>query len=951
MKVLQSVILSLSLTGVGLAQTQAINGSIRGRVTDPGGASVPQAKIDVLNSATGFTRTTETSGEGYFVIPNLPLGPYALTVQKTGFETQHHTDIRLDAGTEAVIDVQLKIGSVSTTVEVTGGAPVLEPSRVSTGRTIDQAEIDNLPLTSRNPYNFVIFQPGLSGHPNPELGIPRTLNTNGLLDRVNYQMDGMVDTETDRYGLRLFAISDVYVREVQTVSNSFAPEFGGTAGDIFNVITNSGSNLFHGEFSFIGRPPDWSARTILLASNKPNSSIDLHDYAFNAGGPIKKDKVFIFGAYEHLLRGTPVPVTIDPTAAAQIGIPASQLATAPTVQHVQFLDLRVDWQINPKHQVFFRYDYFRNEYPFNTANGGLNALSVGVDFHDRAHIGGIQLLSTFSPTALNELRASEPYRNEHHVADPITGTGPEITITGIANFGGTTAAGDRYGEKIPSFSDNFTKIQGAHTLKVGFAWQMNNDNQIGDVYSQYTFSSIANYLAAKSGASPFAYSTFATVLGVPGASYKSYYYDFYAQDTWQVRPNLTLIYGVRWDRFQAPAGEASAPFAWTQHFTTPNRDWAPRLGIAWQFTPKTVLRASSGLFYEAPPTNLWYNAFINDGSTRAFTDTFQPTTPNAPAFPNVFNFLPGATLPAIPSIFAVTPGFKNAYTINSSVQIERQFSQNDKIVVGYVNTGARDLGYERDMNLINPTGSLADGRPIFSTAINATTRLYPQFNGITLQDVGAVSNYNALVVSYTHRSAKGYELSANYTWSHAISDAPDANSFEQSLVIEDPYSRAYDRGNTLVNRPQAFNMSAVLAPAFHLSNGFMKRLANDNQLTILANLAVGDEQNETANLNLNNDPIGSAAQRPLYVGRDTLRTGGIYQVDMRYTRTLFRIHERIMPQLLVEANNLFNTKNVTTINTKATVNSLGVITAPPSLAPTSTVLEGRLVQLGIRVTW
>ncbi|MEI9973231.1 MAG: carboxypeptidase-like regulatory domain-containing protein [Ignavibacteriota bacterium] len=268
MKLFQRVILSLSLAGAGLAQTQAINGSIRGRVTDPGGSSVPLARVDVLNSATGYTRAVETGGEGYFVISNLPLGSYALTIAKPGFETERHTEIRLDAGTEAVIDIQLKVGAVTSTIEVTGGAPVLEPSRVSTGRTIDYAEIENLPLTSRNPYNFVIFQPGLSGHPNPELGIPRTLNTNGLLDRVNYQMDGMVDTETDRYGLRLFAVSDVYVREVQTVSNSFAPEFGGTAGDIFNVITNSGSNALHGEFSFIGRPPDWSARTILLASKQ-----------------------------------------------------------------------------------------------------------------------------------------------------------------------------------------------------------------------------------------------------------------------------------------------------------------------------------------------------------------------------------------------------------------------------------------------------------------------------------------------------------------------------------------------------------------------------------------------------------------------------------------------------------------------------------------------------------
>ena len=401
--------LALAVASVS-AQTQAINGTVRGRVSDPAGAAITRTTVSVTNTATGYTRDVDSNDEGYYVIPNLPLGTYNVTFKKEGFQTERHSNVILDAGTEAVLDVQLKVGSVSTTIEVTGGAPVLEPSRINTGRTITFEEVDNLPLSSRNPYNFIIFQPGLSGHPNPELGIPRTLNTNGLLDRINYQLDGMVDTESDRYGLRLFAISDIYVREVQTVSNSFAPEFGQTAGDIFNVISNSGTNSLHGEAYFIGRPPDAVARTILLAANKPNPSIDLHDWAFNLGGPVIKDKLFVFGAYEHLLRGTPVPVTIDPNAAAQIGLPPSQLETSPTVQHVQFLDLRVDWNINSKNQAFVRYDYFRNVYPFNTQNGGLNALSAGVDFQDRAHVGGLQLLTTFSPTALNEFRASEPWR-------------------------------------------------------------------------------------------------------------------------------------------------------------------------------------------------------------------------------------------------------------------------------------------------------------------------------------------------------------------------------------------------------------------------------------------------------------------------------------------------------------------------------------------------------------
>ena len=341
------------------AQTQAINGSIRGRVTDSASSAVPNANVKAANNDTGFSRALPSNDEGYFVIPNLPLGAYTVTVQKEGFETQRYTNVVLDAGTEAVLDVQMKVGQVTTTVEVSAGASLIEPSRVNTGRTIDHSEVDNLPLTSRNPYNFVIFQPGVSGHPNPELGIPRTINTNGLLDRINYQMDGMVNTESDRYGLRLFPISDIYVREVQTVSNSFAPEFGGTSGNIFNVITNSGSNQPHGEFYFIGRPTDASARTILLASNKPAPVIDLHDYAVNASGAIVKDKLFIFGGYEHLLRGLPSPNTINPTSAAQLGLDPSLLNTAPSVQHAQFLNLRADWIINSKHQVYVRYNYYR----------------------------------------------------------------------------------------------------------------------------------------------------------------------------------------------------------------------------------------------------------------------------------------------------------------------------------------------------------------------------------------------------------------------------------------------------------------------------------------------------------------------------------------------------------------------------------------------------------------
>ncbi|MBV9265681.1 MAG: carboxypeptidase regulatory-like domain-containing protein, partial [Acidobacteriaceae bacterium] len=366
------------------SQSQAINGSIRGQVTDQTGGPVANASVTIQNAATGFTRDSKTDKDGYYVFPNLPLGPYKVTIESPGFSPESHSGVILDAGTQAVIDAQLKVGTLSTAVEVTGGAPIVDPARVDVGRTITHEETSNLPLTSRNPYNFVLFQPGVSGHPNPELGIPRLLNTNGLVDHVSYQLDGTVDTETDRTGLRLFAIANSYVNEVQTVSSSFAPEFGRTAGDVYNVITQSGSNQFHGTVQFVGRPLDLVARPILATHTTPVPAAN--DFSANSGGRIIKDKLFFFASYEHIKRATPTPVTITTANAAAIGIPANLLATAQSVQHAQWVDVRFDWTINQNNQFFVRYNYFRNRYPFNTNDGGLYALDAASDFRDRAHV-------------------------------------------------------------------------------------------------------------------------------------------------------------------------------------------------------------------------------------------------------------------------------------------------------------------------------------------------------------------------------------------------------------------------------------------------------------------------------------------------------------------------------------------------------------------------------------
>jgi hypothetical protein len=811
----------------------------------------------------------------------------------------------------------------------------------------------------------------VSGHPNPENGIPRTVNTNGLVDRISYQLDGMVDTETDRYGLRLFAISDSYVDEVQTISNSAAPEFGNTAGVTFNVLTPKGTNQYHGLVQYIWRPKAASACPILqncVVGTKgyaPKPDLHVDDYVGRIGGPIKRDKLFFFSAYEKLKRANPMAVTITPANQAALissGVSPSVFNTAPSVQRAQWVNVRGDWNINSKNQAFVRYNYFRNNYPFNTNVGGLYALDAASDFLDRAHIIGAQLITTFTPNVLNEFRGSWPYRNQHHVTGPQTGAGPMITISGVVNgFGGTNAAGDKFQEKIPSFSDNVTLLHGNHSFKFGFGFQKNLDTQLADVYTQYTFASVAQWqaaVAAPSGSpAKINYSNVKASIGQPGAAYHSVFFDLFAQDTWQIRKNVLLSYGVRYDQYRAPTPPAGEPFIYTQKFRTPHGNFAPRLGIAYSPTATTVVRINAGIFYEATPTNSWYQPLYNNGAagTGSFIASVAGGTSCSPEFPNSPDQVPASCL-GTQSIFALAPNFKNEYVWNANLQVQQQLTKGDSLTLGYIMTNGRNMQFLRNMNLINPTSALADGRPVFSTSVSAATRLYPQFNNITLIDVGSNSSYNAMTVGYEHRMTSGLTVNGNYTWSHAINDTPEANTYEFSTPIEDPTNRKRDRGNSSINRPNSFTASAVYAPTVHFENRIATALANGNNLAVLANLSTGDQQTITVSQALNGDT--TATSRPLFVGRNTLRTPNIYQYDLRYTRAFGTYFERVKPQLLIEANNLLNRSNVTTINTTATVATtqptagsppIGTILTQPTLAPTSSVLEARILQFGLKI--
>ncbi len=938
-------------------QSQSINGTIRGQVSDASGAPIAGANVTVTNHDTGYVRQVTTDASGLYVAADLSLGTYTVAVQVTGFAPVSNSGVIIQAGTSAVVNETLQPGTVTAQVEVTADAPIVNAATFTIGTTIQPRETESIPLSSRNPYNFVLFQPGVSGIVNQELGIPNYVNSNGVPDHVNYQLDGMVDTETDQIGLRLFAVSQSYVNTVQNVSNSFAPEFGNTDGIIYNAITGSGTNSLHGNVQWIWRPSVVNSRIPLLAPTAPAPDSTLSNPSMNIGGPLIKNKLFYFGSYEYILRGEPTAITITPQHAQQIGLPASELGTAPEVEHAQFVDLRADWTVSAKNSFFVRYNYFRNEFPYNTNVGGLYALSAASNFHDRAHIIGAQFITAFSPNLLNEFRGDWPYRNEKHVNSPTTGPGPMVNISGVAEFNGTNVNGTVFQEKIPSFNDNVTWIKGSHTLKFGVGFQKPLLTQESPLYSEFTFGSLTAYENALPSAAgtknynPFGYSTLAVSIGHPGAGFHAYFFDFFAQDTWQFKKNILLSYGLRYDQYRAPSGlEAAAPFVYTQSFNTPLANFSPRVGVSWQVAPQTVVRANMGIFYLQTPTNTWYNPLFNNGGTNSLVATISSSSSCAPPYPQTITSVSGACLGS-QSITATTPNFKNEYTWNGSLQLTQQLARNDSLTLMYVLTNGRNIQFSRNMNLINPIGTLADGRPIFSSAVNANTRLYPQFNNITLQDVGSNSSYNALLVSYEHRWSQGFLMKANYTWAHAISDAPEVSDYDCDGVIEDPTNRDRDRGNSCIDRPNAFTLSSVYEPQAHGDSKWLNAIITNNQFTptIVAESGIPQSLIASSPAPLNGDSTANSYQRPLFVPRNSVRGPSIVQVDLRYTRTLGTWFEYLKPQLFAETNNIFNKhSNITTLNTTTITNSQGAVTTPASLAFQSTLLQARILQFGAK---
>src|SRR5713226_4104880 len=286
-----------------MSQAQSNAADLQGVVRDQNGAVVANASVTARNAGTNVSREATTNDDGFYKIVNLPPGNYEITVKAQNYKTAVVQSVNVTVGQTANQDIPLEVGEISATVTVTTAAPnIVETTGTAVASTVDQQRIENLPINERNYLSFALIASTVGRDNGRPIGpAPTTgLNFGGQRGRSNLvQVDGADNTDNAVNASRS-TVSQEAVQEFQVVTNSFAPEFGRSAGGVVNVVTKGGTNDWRGNLFGFLRHKSFQARNAFAPIAKP--PFTRAQYGGTLGGPLDKDRTFFFAAFEQRRR-------------------------------------------------------------------------------------------------------------------------------------------------------------------------------------------------------------------------------------------------------------------------------------------------------------------------------------------------------------------------------------------------------------------------------------------------------------------------------------------------------------------------------------------------------------------------------------------------------------------------------------------------------------------------
>jgi len=995
--------LAVALMSPGRLQAQAATASVSGTVTDSSGAAVPGASIEIRNTGTGATRAVLSDSQGRYSIPDLGIGTYEIRGSKTGFQTAVRSGLALTVGSAPVVDLQLPVGQTQETVTVEANATQVETTNSSISALVNQTQMRELPLNGRNFEQLILLAPGVATYPaGGSSALTSVANAYSISGTRPEGYANMLDGESMLNWWQRNAGGDVTgtslgiesIAEFQTLTGTYGAQYGGNGGAI-NAVSKSGTNDFHGSAYEFFRNSDLDARGFFDGGSPP--PFRRNQFGASLGGPIKKDKVFFFVNYEGIQQVLDTTnVNFVPSANVHQGIVSNTSCTAATPCAINpaskaMLDLyplpngasispdvgiynyvgaqqspenfglsRVDWTISTKDALFARWQI---DYGTRTTYGGWGLWPTFDVTHNNFVTVGERHI--FSPNVTNQFTSSysrpitgETQPTQHSALEIFTPARQDAYVAlpnGLTPLGSSFINPFNYLQNKFTEKDDLTWIKGSHTISVGLAFRREQLNPFAYTYWNgfYAFSSLPNFFAGN----PVSFT------GAPNGGTNTYRAERlislepYIQDDWKINNRLTLNIGLRYgfesnpveihnnfyNAVGPPFGTAfqNVPNAYTSNPSVHNLD--PRLGLAWDVAGdhKTSVRAGFGIFHDVYQTYTFSSAYLTNPPYLTTNQFFGPTDPNWPT-----PFVGGSGTPLLSLTNGTYYGVHTTpYTVEYSLNIQRELPKNTLLTVGYVGSQGVHLLAFHDFNAPTPTidsnGVMHFSHPdpvattSFGTPVqDQNPRPSPAFGAL---DITSHSHYNSLQVGLTHRLSSSLVFQFSYTWSHCIDSAYTYGGLgfnNVSSANTNPYNWNNDIGPCSYDLRHVISGNAVymlpfkgsrlkegwqftLVQAWHsgvpfsLGEGFDQADLGNNFDTVRPNVVGGCDVYANQNVHQWYNPAcftASAYGTIGNMGRNAMVGPGFVNTDFGVMKST-KINERINLQFRAELFNIFNHPN------------------------------------------
>jgi len=766
--VYSSVLLLIFLGAIApAAMGQAVTATLSGKIADSSGGSIAKASITISNTATGFSRSAQSSDAGEYSIPSLPAGDYKVVVEFTGFRGQTK-DITLQVGQSAALDFALSPGQLTEKIEVEATSELIEPTRTQVSTVITERQIVNLPVNGREFIDFALLSPAVtvgdttSGSTDVIVEPVTKLSFAGQNIHYNFiAVDGADDISTAS-GIQRGTPPQESVQEFRVINSDYSTEFGRAVGGIVNIITRGGTNEWHGTAYEYFRNNKLDAINLLQASGA--HVLRQNQFGAAIGGPIQKDHTFIFGNYEGQRRGeSPFYNSavlsniglINTLKTTLFNLPAEpNLGSVLRTNDTDNGFLRLDHSFGTNQNLFIRYfvndGRLLNQSPLNDGFDLPSAFKN--NFYRDQSIAGT-LASVISPKLVNELRMQFARRSFDF---PTVTTQPHLEVSNTFTTGVNRGNPDFYRESRFELADNVTRSLDRHTISFGgnynfvrttesfplfypfegdfgciFAAQCPFSLQAGSPFVLFFERFQApNFTEPTFNTSVFQGGRISSAIRNEAEGSLDHTYDgLYIQDKWRATDRLTLNAGIRWEWETWPSNVLDTQW----------KNFDPRLGLAYNVGTKrkVVVRAGFGLFHGIIPAPLLACQIPSCGGTngkypgRPFEDSLDSKTrlfafasaPNITSialadmlggtYPDAapLGFCPGGTVSGCgffgdATIVRFVKDHKNPYGIQASVALEFEPLPDTTVSISGLHVRGVHLGSFFNVNQPDPSGQV-----------------------------------------------------------------------------------------------------------------------------------------------------------------------------------------------------------------------------------------------------